>query len=338
MSLLACNYVCWPRSLRIETRKYRGRQDLGKHISMHAAGLAFPTDRYLASPTGYVAATSLPPACHRIPFHLLASVSARKLTNEGATGAEDKKTLIIMSHGACRDRRAWLRHTPFLLKAGYTCLSFDYSDHGTSDMTDGITAARGTTLGLRESRDVARVVRYAREHFTAYDLVLMGTSTGSVSSFIALATDEFVRDHTKCLVAECPFASIAAITWDSVMNVVCLGMLCKNNRLVFLAAWPVFFVVTSLVVVKTCLRLAGEGYFTTISCAQAARTCTTPTLLLHGMQDSIVPSKHSESIAEGAECIKDVWFLPGAGHCQVWDTDPHEFERRTLSFLAQFCD
>ena len=31
------------------------------------------------------------------------------MTNEGATGAEDKKTLIIMSHGACRDRRAWLR-------------------------------------------------------------------------------------------------------------------------------------------------------------------------------------------------------------------------------------
>ena len=37
-----------------------------------------------------------------------------------------------MNHGAGRERRAWLRHTPFLNKAGYSCLSFDYSDHGTS--------------------------------------------------------------------------------------------------------------------------------------------------------------------------------------------------------------
>lgn len=45
--------------------------------------------------------------------------------------------VIICSHGAGRDRRAWLRHMPFLLKAGYTCLAFDFRSHGVSDLAVG---------------------------------------------------------------------------------------------------------------------------------------------------------------------------------------------------------
>jgi hypothetical protein len=42
-----------------------------------------------------------------------------------------KPTLLIQAHGAGRDRRSWLRHTSFLRAAGYACLAFDFTDHGT---------------------------------------------------------------------------------------------------------------------------------------------------------------------------------------------------------------
>jgi hypothetical protein len=41
-----------------------------------------------------------------------------------------KSTLLIQAHGAGRDRRSWLRHTSFLRGAGYACLAFDFTDHG----------------------------------------------------------------------------------------------------------------------------------------------------------------------------------------------------------------
>ena len=41
-------------------------------------GWLFPPTGVIASPTGYIAATSLPPACHRLPCHLPASVLHEK--------------------------------------------------------------------------------------------------------------------------------------------------------------------------------------------------------------------------------------------------------------------
>jgi hypothetical protein len=59
--------------------------------------------------------------------------------------------------------------------------------------------------------------------------VLMRTSTGAVASFIALASDAEVSKHIVCLVAENPFCSIPAITWDTVKNLVFKDLVCKNR-------------------------------------------------------------------------------------------------------------
>eukprot|EP00802_Teleaulax_amphioxeia_P006954 Tamp_06960.p1 GENE.Tamp_06960~~Tamp_06960.p1 ORF type:complete len:449 (+),score=61.56 Tamp_06960:152-1348(+) len=252
-----------------------------------------------------------------------------------------KRTLIIQSHGAGRDRRSWLRHTPFLLKAGYTCISFDFTDHGTSDRADGVVSRQGSTLGLRESRDIARVVRFCRLRFPDHQLVLMGTSTGASASVIALASDHLVRQHVICLVAENPFSSIPAITWDTVKNLVFKTVLCKNSTALFVASWPMFAVITPLVVLKAILRLRAEGYFRTLSCYAASKLCTTPSFIMHGLADNLVPIEHSQRLeagaARGAGFIKQTWYLPAAGHCQVWDTSPAEFERRVLAFLSEYC-
>ena len=57
------------------------------------------------------------------------------------TRASKCSGLLICTHGAGRDRRAWLRHAPFLLDEGYTILVFDFRGHGCSDKG----ASEGTT-------------------------------------------------------------------------------------------------------------------------------------------------------------------------------------------------
>ena len=216
--------------------------------------------------------------------------------------------LCLILHTMCRagrDRRAWLRHTPFLLAEGYSCLSFDFSDHGTSDRADGSNAApRGTTLGLRESRDIIRVVDYSRKQFPGYKLALMGTSTGSVSSLIALATNAMVHDNIVCLVAENPFESIPVITWDTISNLIVFNIICKKRPVVFWLLSPLLALVAPMVVLKVVARLRAQAYFSTPSCLQAARRCRTPCFVMHGTDDDIVPVKHSKRIVADVPCVK----------------------------------
>ncbi len=79
---------------------------------------------------------------------------------------------IILSHGAGRDRRAWMRHCKFLISNGYTCLLYDSRNHGISDRY----GAAGTSLGVLEWHDVAAVTRWAKESSpVGTKIVLMGT-------------------------------------------------------------------------------------------------------------------------------------------------------------------
>ncbi len=57
-----------------------------------------------------------------------------------------------------------------------------------------------------ETRDLCRVIRYARARFANEKLVLMGTSTGAVACFLSLATDSFARDNVVCFVAGLPLS------------------------------------------------------------------------------------------------------------------------------------
>ena len=55
-----------------------------------------------------------------------------------------KSIAVVFVHGGGRDRRAFLRHSQFVVEAGYSCLLYDSRGHGTSD------GATGLTMGVRE--------------------------------------------------------------------------------------------------------------------------------------------------------------------------------------------
>jgi hypothetical protein len=64
--------------------------------------------------------------------------------------------------------------------------------------------------------------------------------------------------------------------------------------------FPALVVMSAVVVVKMQLRLVGEGYWSTLSCAQAAAAASrTPALLMHGLNDNIVFPGHAHRILAG---------------------------------------
>mmetsp|Transcript_7172 Transcript_7172/g.16667 ORF Transcript_7172/g.16667 Transcript_7172/m.16667 type:complete len:375 (-) Transcript_7172:38-1162(-) len=240
---------------------------------------------------------------------------------------KDRKCLLIMTHGAARDRRAWLRHCPFLLEAGYTCMLFDFHAHGTSDYC----GAGGTSLGLVESEDVRGAVRWAAAAHPTLQIALVGTSTGAVASIVASASDEKVHGRVTCIVAENPFLSIPQLAAFVLENVGFRTLICRKSAVFFALLYPVR-VVTELLclgkVMSKLKHLSGPP-----SAKEAIARVTLPTLVMHGTADQIVSHSHSEELAR-APCVKRSWFCQGAGHCQLWDTDQGKFEEEVLGFLA----
>lgn len=252
-----------------------------------------------------------------------------------------RETVLIFSHGAGRDRRAWLRHTPFLLDHGYTCLSFDFRGHGVSDAAG---VHQGTSLGILEKDDIVSAVRFARKLKPKAKISLIGTSTGAVASILAVAGHSEVRDAVSSIVAENPFAAPESVASHTVSCVVFRVLICKNNSLIYTLLYPLMLLVKVMVHYKL-LRELQRKYSTQLKCSEEIRKVATPILFMHGTEDKIVPFRDSELLYVtagmdagplGIAMKNEFWACQDAEHCQLWDKDRKEFEKRVTEFLHKF--
>jgi alpha-beta hydrolase superfamily lysophospholipase len=84
-----------------------------------------------------------------------------------------------------------------------------------------------------------------------------------------------------------------------------------------------------------CLLPAGPSPFV----HPAPRTPTLPlhtqTLIMHGTKDEVIDVAHAEHLlSKWPAAIKhEPYIVPGAGHDDVFETDPEEFYRRLLEFI-----
>lgn len=95
-------------------------------------------------------------------------------------GGSVSRTLIVLVHGAGRDRRNFMRHSPVFHEAGYTTLLIDCREHGTSS-----AQGKGTGFTTREAIDIIHAARFGRDVLGFEKVVLCGTSQGAASSIVA---------------------------------------------------------------------------------------------------------------------------------------------------------
>jgi pimeloyl-ACP methyl ester carboxylesterase len=94
----------------------------------------------------------------------------------------------VAVHGAGRDRRAFLRHTPRLHAAGFSVVLFDCREHGTSS-----AQRRGIGYATREAEDAALMTKHVRNVLKYRNVIAIGTSQGAAAVIIAAARYGTVR-------------------------------------------------------------------------------------------------------------------------------------------------
>lgn len=235
--------------------------------------------------------------------------------------------MIVFVHGVGRDRRSFLRHSQHFLERGYSCLLFDFSEHGLSDNVSK-HISRGSLFGAREQYDIIAAVEFLKKQKGAKNVAIVGTSCGASSAILAASMR---ADLTVAIVAENPFTRADDLLRHH-MDVLLRNYLSQNSHQTVRRA--VFWLAGKVLMFRM------GYYWQSYGAIDAVPLLSCPLLVLHSTEDDIVPYEQGCKIYEKALLAKQgdkemVSFcsFSDAAHCALYDRDPELWASEVLSFI-----
>ena len=225
---------------------------------------------------------------------------------------EPTRTAVLTAHGGGGDRRSYMSLLPALHGAGYPVLLFDCREQGISD-----GAARGMSLGMRESADVVSAAAYLESRGFEV-LVAIGGSQGATSVIVAAGVDPRI---------DIVIASGTGTTLYAMMR--------ANAQLAPFPDWMV------RLFERTVVWRTGPPWHELVSDGPnpgnvIARIAPRPILLIHGSEDDMAPvSQARENFARAGD-PKEIWIVEGAGHRGLRAATGGEYDRRVVDFLRRY--
>jgi pimeloyl-ACP methyl ester carboxylesterase len=215
---------------------------------------------------------------------------------------------VLLLHGVGSNRESMLGRAQFLHDAGFTVLAPDFQAHGESP-GDHIT------FGARESLDAAAAMAYLHEIAPAERVGVIGVSMGGAATLLGpgpIAANAFVLESVYPTIRNAVSDRLA--TWFWPFGVV--------------GRWftsPLIGVVGSEAGVS-------EAELKPIDRIGRIRA---PLLLISGTADPYTPLAEAESLYARAPARKSFWAVIGAGHEDLHQYAPREYERRVGGFLER---
>ncbi|RNE99643.1 Alpha/beta hydrolase fold protein [Trypanosoma rangeli] len=232
-----------------------------------------------------------------------------------------RKMGLVLVHGGGRDRRAWLRHVPFLHQAGYGCLLFDFREHGLSDGN-----MRGFTYGMKERFDVVVACQFMRSNYKYERICAMGTSVGGSSVIMAAAIDKSI----DAIIAENALLTCATLQDQKIVEMIG-GYFSRRAYSMFFFN---LFRRTSSLWLNFRIGNKPTKHCQALHCI--GKISPRPILLMHGTADELVPYRHSLQLYDAAQEPKELYISEGAFHCGLHNTHKEEYEERVINFLQKY--
>lgn len=192
---------------------------------------------------------------------------------------------------------------------GYNVLIVDLRGHGKSE-------GNYIGMGWHDRLDVIDWSNYLIDKNSNCKIILHGVSMGAAT--VMMATGENLQDNIKVAIEDCGYSSI----WDEF-----------EMQLKFLFKLPAFPVLNAASTV--CKIRAGyeleEG-----SAVEQVRKSKTPTLFIHGDQDTFVPFGMLDKVYESASCEKQKLVVNGAAHAEAAGVNPELYWESIDEFIEKF--
>ena len=227
-------------------------------------------------------------------------------------GASD--TWMIFVHGKGAPRNEALRLLPLAVERGYHALVIDYrNDPGVPRDPSG-----RYQYGLTEWKDVAAAARHAKTS-GGQDLIVVGYSMGG-SNVMSYLLESPLRNQTVAAILDSPMLDFeATIDHGAGRETLPLTSIALPQSLISTAKW-----------------LAGWRFdidWEALDYVERWRDLHTPTLIIQGTADDLVPIGPSHELARIRPDLITLVTPPGVGHVLAWNADPEGYEALVNAFL-----
>lgn len=219
--------------------------------------------------------------------------------------SETNRGVVILLHGIRASRLQMVARARFLSQAGYAVLLFDFQAEGES-YGDHIA------FGYLEKKDAAAAANFVRCTLPGEKIGVIGLSLGGAAAVLAEPPLK-----VNALVLESVFPSLTEAVADRL--IVRFGRSGKHLAPLLTGQLP--------------LRLG----FTAdeLRPIDHVGDIETPKLFIAGTADRLTTPAESLGLYLAAAAPKQFWELDGAGHEDLHQFAPAEYERRVLEFLAK---
>lgn len=218
--------------------------------------------------------------------------------------ADSPVGVVVLLHGLRGTRRSMLPRATFLRHAGYSSVLIDLHAHGESE-GDRIS------LGAHESESARAAVEYARERNPDLPIVVLGVSLGGAAA--ALAKDLKIDG----LVLESVYPDIERAVRNRV-----------RVRLGAFAGVPAWLLLQQIP-----LRLGVD--VDELRPIDRVGSIGCEVLVIGGELDEYTPSDEARELFEACGTGAELWIVDGAGHVDLYNAAPMEYEKRLLQFLRR---
>ncbi|WMT38883.1 alpha/beta hydrolase [Paenibacillus sp. D2_2] len=193
---------------------------------------------------------------------------------------------------------------------GYNVLLPDGRAHGRS-------GGKYIGFGWPERKDYQKWIQRAIEVNGAdTQIVLHGVSMGGAT--VMMTSGERLPVNVKAVVEDCGYTSVK----DELSF--------QLKRMYHLPTFPILHA-TSLLT-----KLRAGYFFGEASALKQVRKSHTPTLFIHGDNDTFVPTEMVHIVYENSPVEKGLYIVPGAGHAEAYRVNPEKYESVVADFIGRF--
>lgn len=233
-----------------------------------------------------------------------------KLSASYIAAENTSDTTVIIAHGYMGSRLDMAGIAKMYHDQGYNVLVPDMRAHGKSE-------GKYVGFGYLEKNDFKRWIdKTVAKTGSSAQIILHGHSMGAAT--VMLATSEQLPKNVKAIVEDCGYTSAVA------------ELSHQMKELYHLPSFPLLQVTSGIT------KLRAGYFFGQADPKEALKTNKIPLLVIHGDQDSFVPTDFAYELYEATKGPKAIYIARGANHVEAFPVDKKLFATKTLSFVQQY--
>lgn len=234
---------------------------------------------------------------YAVPAHGGYVLRVQELRNPNPTD-----NFVILTHGYTDNRIGSLKYVPMYLELGFHCVIYDLRGHGEN-------APTFTTYGILEGKDLALLIEDTRaRHPEMARLGLHGESLGAATVITALQ----YQPKVDFAVADCGFSDFESALREAY----------KASAFLFAMA-------------DVGARLRYGHSLRAARPIDALNANAIPVLFIHGADDAYIFPRNSQDMYDRAQGLRDIHFIPGAGHAESMFKAPEAYREYVREFLRR---